>query len=122
MVASIERVSTLYPFTCSPLHLFTCHSPSHRNDFHLRIDPPHHALDPGQRAGDGAGAASAGALVVDLEHVALEADDVQVAAVTLQIGPDFLVQHLLDDGELLLLLGRHLAPDVGAPSTCPRSR
>src|SRR5512134_1409297 len=66
------------------------------DDFHVRLDLPHQALDPGQSAGDRARAAAARALVVHHQAVAIEAHDEEIAAVALQIGPNLLVEDGID--------------------------
>src|ERR1043165_798764 len=65
---------------------------SDRDHFHVRLDLLHQALDPRERARYGARAAPARALVVDHELVALQADDVEIAAVALQVRPHLLVE------------------------------
>src|SRR5262247_1416502 len=80
-----------------------------RDYLELRGDLLDEPLDPGERRRQGARAAPARPLVVHLEQVVLELDDVQIAAVALEIGPDALVYQVGNQRQrVALLVGQRL--------------
>src|SRR5687768_6118537 len=71
------------------------------DDFHVRLDLANEALDTGERSGERARAASARTLVMNGELVAGEPEDVQIAAVALEVRPHLLVEDRVDLVEAL---------------------
>src|SRR6185503_21141003 len=80
---------------------------SDRYHFHLGIDALDQSFDASQRARNRAWASPAGALVVDFERAAFQADDIEVAAVSLQERPHFFIEQLVDLLELELVAVGH---------------
>src|SRR5262245_11062132 len=79
-------------------------SASDRNYLELGSDRLHQAFDAGERGRQGARAAAARPLVVHLEQVVLQLDDVEIAAVALEVRPHALVDEVGDERELVPLL------------------
>src|SRR5690349_576054 len=89
-----------------------------REDLDVGLDRLHQILDALERSRDRARTAAASPLVMHGKPVALETEHVQVAAVTLQIGTDVLIEQRVDHVEALLVFGRQ----VGDRPGCCRNR
>src|SRR6185295_2672327 len=92
----------------SPLRARPRPSRSSRDNLDLGLDLADEAFDAGERPRERARAAAAGALIVDRELVAGEAEHVEVAAVALEIRPHLLVEDVVDLVEPRAVLLAHL--------------
>src|SRR5215471_2299816 len=91
---------------------------SDRDHLKLRVDLlSQHAFDGHQRSGEGTGTAAARSLVTNLQSMIGEIENFEIASVTHQIWPDFLVQYLVN-----LQQARVIAGDRGDGATYGRRR
>src|SRR5208282_715690 len=82
-------------------------------DFDVGLDRLHQILDALERSRDRTRATAARPLVMHGKPVAFEAEDVQIAAVTLQIGTDVLIEQRIDHIEALLVFGTQVGDRGG---------